>query len=50
MKELDEDDLYKVDDLMSQAEEILRLSKLDDESYLINHLRNYIRMKRSKLY
>ena len=47
-KKLTKDDMYTVDELLSQAEGILRNSRLDDECYLINNIRNYIRMKRSE--
>ena len=48
-KKITLEDMYKVDELISQAEEILRNSLLDDESYLLNHIRNYIRIKRQVL-
>ena len=43
------EDMYKVDKLLSEAEEILRNSLLDDECYLINYVRSYIRLKRRVL-
>lgn len=46
-KKLTKEDMYKVDELLSKAEEILRNSLLDDECYLLNHIRSYIRLKRS---
>lgn len=48
-KKLTINDMYEVDKLLSQAEEMLRNSKLDDECYLINHIRSYIRIKRDKV-
>ena len=49
MKDLALKDMYEVDSLLSQAEEILRFTKLDDECYLINNIRSYLRIKRNKL-
>jgi len=49
MKLITQNDMYKINDLLSQAEEILRNTKLDNESYLINHLRSYIKMRGEKI-
>lgn len=42
------DDFYKIDELLSKAEEILRNTKFDDECCLVNSLRSYIRIKRER--
>jgi hypothetical protein len=48
-KKLTIEDLYEFDRLLSQAEEILRNTRLDDECYLVNHIRSYVRIKRNQI-
>ena len=50
MKELTINDMYEIDKLLSQAEEKLRFTMLDDEMYLINNIRSYLRTKRNKIH
>ncbi len=44
-KKLTKDELYEIDDILESVESKLRFSNLDDESYLINHIRAFIRLK-----
>ena len=46
MKEMKRNDWYDLDKKLSEAEEMLRNTKWDDECYLINHIRSYLRIKR----
>jgi hypothetical protein len=49
MKNLTIQDMYKFDRLLEEAEEMLRNTILDEESYLINYIRSYFRVKRGRL-
>ena len=49
MKKLTKEEMYKIDELLSSAEELLRNSILDDECYLLNHIRSYIRLKSNRI-
>jgi hypothetical protein len=49
MKKLTLEDMHKLDELLSEAEYILGNTILDNESYLINYIRSYIRIKRRML-
>jgi hypothetical protein len=49
MKNLTIQDMYKCDHLLTEVEEMLRNTVLHDESYLINYIRTYIRVKRERL-
>ena len=49
MQNITKEQYHEFIELMEKAEEILRLTELDDESYLLNHVRNYVRMRYSKV-
>ena len=46
LRKLTIDDMREIDRRLSDVEAMLSNTKLDDESYLLNHIRNYIRIKR----
>lgn len=49
MKIITIENMYDIDQLLSEVEEKLRNSVLNDECYLINNLRSYLRLKRDRL-
>ena len=46
MKILKIDDFYDIDKRLSDVEEIMRNSQLDNECFLVNSLRSYLRIQR----
>lgn len=49
MQEISIEQMYEIDNLLSQAEEKLRNTRFDDESYLVNSIRSYLRVKRNTI-
>ena len=49
MKRLEKDEYEDIIKSLEYVEGVLRYTELDDESYLINHIKSYFMMKYNKI-
>lgn len=49
MKNITLEDFYKIDKLISEVEELVSNTVFDDERFLLNYIRSYVRIKRQRI-